>query len=112
MMNFGRLNMVRESKDHGPWNSWNRVPYITTLRNGTASIVPADRKIHHNVSKNDEFCIQNEKLCIKNEESCIQNDEICSSSSRTTTARERSTQMTAARTTKSTRTSSRTAPTA
>ena len=95
MMNFGRLNMVRESKDHGPWNSWNRVPYITTLRNGTASIVPADRKIHHNV-----------------EESCIQNDEICSSSSRTTTARERSTQMTAARTTKSTRTSSRTAPTA
>ena len=33
--------MVRESKDHGPWNSWDRVPYITTLRNGTASTVRA-----------------------------------------------------------------------
>ena len=32
----------------GPWNSWDRVPYITTLRNGTPSIVPADRRIHHN----------------------------------------------------------------
>ena len=28
----------------GPWNSWDRVPYITTLRNGTPSIVPADRR--------------------------------------------------------------------
>ena len=33
----------------GPWNSWDRVPYITTLRNGSASIVPADRRIHHNL---------------------------------------------------------------
>lgn len=24
------------------------MPYITTLRNGTASIVPANRDIHHN----------------------------------------------------------------
>eukprot|EP01051_Picozoa_sp_SAG22_P022393 SAG22_NODE_5342_length_1033_cov_1.055675_1_plen_219_part_00 len=32
----------------GPWNSWDRVPYITTVRNGTASIVPATREIHHN----------------------------------------------------------------
>ena len=32
----------------GPWNSWDRVPYITTLRNGSASTVPADRHIHHN----------------------------------------------------------------
>jgi hypothetical protein len=34
--------------DHGPWNSWDRVPYITTLRTGKASIIPADRHIHHN----------------------------------------------------------------
>ena len=40
--------MVRESKDHGPYNSWDRVPYITNLRYGRASIVPADRHIHHN----------------------------------------------------------------
>jgi hypothetical protein len=32
----------------GPWNSWDRVPYITTLRNGSPSTVPADRQIHHN----------------------------------------------------------------
>ena len=42
------VNMVRESGDHGPINSWDRVPYITTLRNGSASIVPADRHVHHN----------------------------------------------------------------
>jgi len=42
------LNTCRESGDHGPWNSWDRVPYITTIRNGTASIVPATRNIHHN----------------------------------------------------------------
>lgn len=42
------LNMVRESKDHGPWNSWDRVPYITDIRYGAAkpSITPADRQIH------------------------------------------------------------------
>ena len=40
--------MVRESKDHGPYNSWDRVPYITNLRYGRPSIVPADRQIHHN----------------------------------------------------------------
>ena len=25
------LNAVRESADHGPWNSWSRVPYITQV---------------------------------------------------------------------------------
>lgn len=33
-------NSCRESQDHGPINSWDRVPYITTVRNGTASAVP------------------------------------------------------------------------
>ena len=42
------LNTCRESSDHGPWNSWDRVPYITTLRTGQPSIIPADRRIHHN----------------------------------------------------------------
>lgn len=42
------MTSCRESSDHGPWNSWDRVPYITDLRNGTASIVPANRHIHHN----------------------------------------------------------------
>jgi len=41
-------NCVRESGDHGPFNSWDRVPYITTIRNGSASVVPAFRDISHN----------------------------------------------------------------
>ena len=36
-------NCVRESGDHGPYNSWDRVPYITTLRTGPA--------VHHTESK-------------------------------------------------------------
>jgi hypothetical protein len=36
--------------DHGPWNSWNRVPYITEVRHGPGkpSIIPADIHIHNN----------------------------------------------------------------
>jgi hypothetical protein len=41
-------NCVRESGDHGPFNSWDRVPYITTARNGSASVIPALREIAHN----------------------------------------------------------------
>ncbi len=33
-------NSCRESQDHGPINTWSRVPYVTTVRNGTASTVP------------------------------------------------------------------------
>ena len=29
------------NKDEGAFNSWDRSPYITTLRNGTASTIPA-----------------------------------------------------------------------
>ena len=42
------LNCVRESGDHGPFNSWDRVPYITTIRSGLPSIVPEWKDIHHN----------------------------------------------------------------
>ena len=42
------LNCVRESSDHGPWNSWSRVPYITNIRTGKPSIIPEVRKIHNN----------------------------------------------------------------
>jgi len=42
------VNTCRESSDHGPWNSWDRVPYITTLRTGAPSIVPKVREVHHN----------------------------------------------------------------
>eukprot|EP00039_Didymoeca_costata_P026545 m.16129 g.16129 ORF g.16129 m.16129 type:complete len:957 (+) comp5588_c0_seq1:70-2940(+) len=61
-------NCVRESGDHGPWNSWDRIPYITDIgmiRNmskpavgdglpghddatGKPSVVPKFREIRHN----------------------------------------------------------------
>jgi len=55
-------NCVRESGDHGPWNSWDRVPFITELgmlpdnssstgykpANGAPSVVPMWREIRHN----------------------------------------------------------------
>ena len=48
-LNDGRIahNLVfstcRESGDHGPFNSWDRVPYISTLRHGPGkpSVLPA-----------------------------------------------------------------------
>jgi hypothetical protein len=42
------LNCVRESGDHGPFNSWDRVPYITTLRSGKPSVLPAWRHVRRN----------------------------------------------------------------
>jgi hypothetical protein len=41
-------NCVRESGDHGPFNSWDRVPYITNIGTGKPSIIPAWREIRHN----------------------------------------------------------------
>jgi hypothetical protein len=35
------FNTCRESSDHGAFNSWSRMPYATTLRNGTLSAIPA-----------------------------------------------------------------------
>jgi len=42
------FNCVRESGDHGPWNSWDRVPYITNIRTGQPSIRPQWREIRNN----------------------------------------------------------------
>jgi len=44
------LNTCRESGDHGPFNSWDRAPYITNigLHAPNASVFPAFRNIHHN----------------------------------------------------------------
>ena len=43
-------NTVRESGDHGPFNSWDRSPYITNigLHAPRASVFPQFRDIHHN----------------------------------------------------------------
>jgi hypothetical protein len=40
---------VRESGDHGPFNSWDRQPFLTTVRDGkTPSFVPAVNEIRRN----------------------------------------------------------------
>ena len=39
------FNWVRETSDHGPFNSWDRQPYLTKLRNGTPSLSPAQSNI-------------------------------------------------------------------
>ena len=42
------FNTCRESGDHGPINTWDRQPFLTRLRNGTASFIPLKRKIAYN----------------------------------------------------------------
>merc|ERR1712151_651417 len=42
------FSTCRESGDHGPFNSWDRQPFLTTIRDGTPSMTPATRMIHHN----------------------------------------------------------------
>lgn len=42
------FNSCRESSDHGAFNSWDRLPYYTTVRNGTASTIPAFNNVHRN----------------------------------------------------------------
>lgn len=42
------FNTCRESGDHGPINSWDRQPYLTTVRSGEPSVIPEYRSIHHN----------------------------------------------------------------
>ena len=43
------FNYVRETGDHGPFNSWDRQPFLTKVRDGkTASLIPANNEISHN----------------------------------------------------------------
>mmetsp|Transcript_11963 Transcript_11963/g.27288 ORF Transcript_11963/g.27288 Transcript_11963/m.27288 type:complete len:891 (+) Transcript_11963:48-2720(+) len=42
------FSTCRESGDHGPFNSWDRQPFLTTVRTGEPSMLMAWREIHHN----------------------------------------------------------------
>ena len=42
------FNTCRESSDHGPINSWDRQPFLTTVRTGQPSMIPAFNEVHHN----------------------------------------------------------------
>ena len=42
------FNMVRETIDNGPFNSWNRRPYLTKLKDGTPSLAPVQSNLTRN----------------------------------------------------------------
>jgi len=42
------FSTCRESGDHGPFNSWDRQPFLTTVRTGKPDLIMAWRNIHHN----------------------------------------------------------------
>ena len=42
------FNWVRETNDHGPFNTWDRQPYLTDVRNGSASLIPAQSNTTQN----------------------------------------------------------------
>jgi len=42
------FSSCRESGDHGPFNSWDRQPFLTTVRTGEPSMFMQWRDIHHN----------------------------------------------------------------
>ena len=42
------FSTCRESGDHGPFNSWDRQPFLTDVRTGKPSMYMAWREIHHN----------------------------------------------------------------
>lgn len=42
------FNMVRETIDNGPFNSWDRLPYLTGVKDGTPSLTPAQSNITRN----------------------------------------------------------------
>merc|ERR1719399_1424791 len=42
------FSTCRESGDHGPFNSWDRQPFLTTVRTGQPSMIMQWRDIHNN----------------------------------------------------------------
>ena len=43
------FNTCRESSDHGPFNSWDRQPFLTDVADPKApSLIPLYNEIHHN----------------------------------------------------------------
>ena len=47
------FNAVRETSDHGPINTWDRQPYLTTQGGNGASLIPHQSYIHHNALFNN-----------------------------------------------------------
>jgi hypothetical protein len=49
MMENLLFNYVRETSDHGPFNSWDRQAYLTDTRNGSSSYTPLYNNFHNNL---------------------------------------------------------------
>jgi hypothetical protein len=71
------FNFCRETSDHGPFNSWDRQPFLTELLDGvTPSLTPLPNEINHN------FFIANyeSSMCVDNDDgSCFYeiHDNVC-----------------------------------
>eukprot|EP00731_Ephydatia_muelleri_P028718 Em0020g362a len=48
VMNNLAFNLVRETGDHGPFNSWDRQPFLTDISDATPSLTPAQTNITRN----------------------------------------------------------------
>jgi len=55
---------VRETADHGPFNSWDREPFWTNVENKAGSFTQLYNEVHHNVF-----------LCNYGSQACIDNDD-------------------------------------
>jgi len=58
------FNPNRETSDQGPFNSWDRQPFLTDVLDGTPSLIPAYNHIHHNFM----ICNYGSNLCIDNDD--------------------------------------------
>eukprot|EP01114_Cavostelium_apophysatum_P013942 TRINITY_DN3485_c0_g1_i1.p1 TRINITY_DN3485_c0_g1~~TRINITY_DN3485_c0_g1_i1.p1 ORF type:complete len:916 (-),score=185.26 TRINITY_DN3485_c0_g1_i1:40-2787(-) len=58
------FNPNRETSDQGPFNSWDRMPFLTEVRNGTPSLMPAYNNIHNNFM----LCNFGSNMCIDNDD--------------------------------------------
>ena len=80
------FNTCRESSDHGPINSWDRQPFLTTVRTGKPSMQMAWRDVTRNLvianyggSKEVEAACANASACASS--SACANASACASSS-------------------------------
>jgi len=58
------FNANRETSDQGPFNSWDRLPFLTDILNGSPSLTPAYNDIHHNFM----LCNYGSNMCIDNDD--------------------------------------------
>ena len=57
------FNLCRESSDHGPFNSWDRQPFLTDINDRSGSLIPAFNEFHHNLiigNYGSSLCIDND----------------------------------------------------